>query len=97
MPAAFLTLLGPLIPWILGLGAVVVGYFGIRQRGIMVERQRQEAAQQKAQAQAQVKVQQAQSKDAAIDQKVEAQVAQIKKENPVPVDAPPADGDVFKF
>ena len=97
MPAAILSLIGPLLPWILGLGAVIVGYFGIRQRGVMVERQRQEAAQQKAQAKVQAQVVQAQSKDAAIDQKVEAQVAEIKKENPPTVDAPPVDGDVFKF
>jgi len=97
MPAAILSLLAPLLPWILGLGAVIVGYFGIRQRGVMVERQRQEAAQQKAQAKVQAQVVQAQTKDAAIDQKVEAQVAEIKKENPPTVAVPPVDGDVFKF
>lgn len=86
---ALLSLLSPLLPYILGAIAVVVGYFTIRQKGVKAERQRQEAAQAKVQ----VEVQKAVSKDAVIDQKVEQKIEAIKEShNP----EPPA-GDVFKF
>jgi len=95
--SALLSILAPLIPYILGILGFVALYFGIKRKGVTEERQRQEAAQQKAQAEVQAKVVEAKGKDAAIDAKVEAQVEAIKKQNPPAVDVPPVDGDVFKF
>lgn len=89
MPAAILSILGPLVPYILGIFGIVVAYFTVKQRGVTQERQRQEAVQQKAQAEVVQRVQVAQSKDAAIDAKVEAKVEEITKaEEPAAPSAP---------
>lgn len=94
MPAAILSIIGPLIPYILGIFGIVVAYFTVKQKGVTQERQRQEVAQQKAQAAVTQKVEAAKSKDAAIDAKVEAKVEDLTKaEEPV---APPAPGK-FRF
>mgnify|MGYP001576460530 FL=1 len=84
-----LSFLAPLLPYIAGLIAMVIGYFTIRQRGVVAARQRQEKAQVKVQ-QAVVK---AQSKDAAIDEKVEKKIEEIRETHPVE----PVSGDRFKF
>lgn len=84
-----LSLLSPLLPYIAGLIAVVLGYFTIRQRGVVAERQKQQAAQAKVQA----AVVKAESKDTAVDQKVEAKIESIKESHR----PEPTSGDVFKF
>ena len=84
-----LSLLSPLLPYLAGLIAIVIGYFTIKQKGVVAERQRQE----KAQAKVQAAVVKAQSKDAVVDQKVEQKIEQIKEKH---VEEPTAP-DVFKF
>lgn len=88
MPA-LLSLLGPLLPYIAGFLAIIVGYFTIRQRGVVAERQKQE----KAQAKVQEAVVVAQSKDVTVDQKVEKKIEAIKEAHTPEPTAP----DVFKF
>lgn len=87
--AGILSLLSPLLPYIAGFIAVIIGYFTIRQRGVVAERQRQE----KAQAKVQEAVVKAESKDVQIEKKVEAQIESI----PEKVAPKPDSGDQFHF
>lgn len=89
MPAAILGIIGPLLPYILGFVGVVIAYFGIKQKGVVQERQRQEAVQQKAQTEVMKKVEAAKAQDVVIDAKVEAKIADIEKAaEPVAPSAP---------
>ena len=89
MPALLLSILGPLLPYLAGLLAVIAGYFAIKHRGVTQEKAREAAAVAKVQA----KVEVAKSKDAAIDAKVEEKIEAIKEAHKPDV----ASGDVFKF
>lgn len=92
MPA-LVSLLGSILPYVIGAIGIVAAYFGIKHKGVTEERARQQVAQAKVQQQVQKQVEVAKSQDAVIDQKVEAQVEAIKKAN-----APKADtGDTFTF
>ena len=84
-----LSFLAPFLPYIAGLAAILLGYFTIRQRGVVAERERQA----KVIARIQGKVVQAQSKDVEIDKKVEAKIEAIKEQ----VAPEPSAPDVFKF
>ena len=97
MPAAILSIIGPMIPYILGILAVIGIYLGVKQKGVQQERQRQQVIQQKAQAQVQKKIEVAQSKDIEIDNKAtEAKDEVVKNvEKPSTGDLPP--GSQFKF
>jgi molybdopterin synthase catalytic subunit len=88
-----LSLLAPLLPWLFGALAVLIGYFTIRQRGVAVERAKWEKAEVKAEEKLKENVKKAESKDEAIDAAVEAKIEEIKEQN-----TPPApSGDIFKF
>lgn len=89
MGMGLLSLLSPLLPYIAGFIAIVIGYFTIRQRGVNAERKKQEVAQAKVQAKVQVAV----SKDSVVDQKVEQKIEAIKESH----NPEPTSGDQFKF
>ena len=99
MPAAILSLLGPLVGPILAVLAILISavaaYFGIKQKGVQQERQRQEAAQQKAVEQVQQQIAKAESKDEAIDAKAVEAKNEIEKANPAPGDLKPGSDVVF--
>jgi len=99
MGAAILSLLGPLLGPILAviaaLAALAAFYFGIKHKGVVQEREKQQAAKAKEVAKVQAKVQEATSKDTEIDKKVANEIEQIKEKagnQPTP-DKP----DIFRF
>lgn len=96
-------LLSPLVAKLLGaiavLGALAAAYFGIKQKGVKEERDRQEIKTAKARAEIQARVDEARSQDAVIDQKTDAKVVEIRKKTE-PAKDPPGGykpGDIFKF
>ena len=99
MPAAILSLLGPLVGPILAVLAILIAavaaYFGIKQKGVQQERQKQQAAQAKAVQQVQQKLQVAASKDVEIDQKVQDEISKADAAAVV-VDIP-SSPDKFRF
>lgn len=95
MPAAILSIVGPMIPYILGILAVVGLYLGIKQKGVQQERVKQQEAQAKAVQQVQQKVQVAVAKDVDIDKQVQDDIkVREKATSEIPVASAP---DKFKF
>lgn len=93
IPAAILALLKPLLPYILVGIAAAVAYLGIRRQGVVAERERNEKAQEAARVEVEMKVKVAESKDAAIDQRVKEEIDALPK-----VDhSGDFTGDRFKF
>jgi len=99
MGAALISLIGPLMgPLLAGLAALIAilaVYFGIKNRGVKQERERQEVAKAKEVAKTQEKVQEAISQDSLIDQKVANEIKRIEQEvREVPT---PSQPDRFRF
>ena len=84
---AILGLVGPLLPYILGVLALIGAYFGIKSKGARDERARQEAAAARSRQEAQDRVDAARDQDAVIDESVRRELERI-----VP-SAPPERGD----
>ena len=82
MPAALLSILGPLVPYILGAIGLVLVYFGIKQKGVQQEHARQVKQQEKVTAQVKAQVVKAENKDAVINQRVEQEVQKIEDKPP---------------
>ena len=97
MPAVALSILTTVLPYLLGILAVVGIYLGVKQKGVQQERARQVKQQEKLTAQVQKKIEVAQSKDTEIDNKAtEAKDEVVKNvEKPNTGDLPP--GSQFKF
>jgi len=90
---ALLSIIGPLLPYLLaGIGALA-GFLAIRHSGVKAERDRQEKAQAEVQKKVEANVQKAVTQDAVIDAKVEKQIEDIKAEA-APKPTPP---DTFRF
>jgi uncharacterized protein HemX len=99
MGAAILSLLGPLLGPILAviaaLAAFAAFYFGIKRKGVLQEREKQEAQRIQEVAKVQAKVQEATSKDTEIDTKVANEIEQIKTDvGKQPTSDKP---DIFRF
>jgi Flp pilus assembly protein TadB len=99
MGAALLSLLGPLVgPSLTGLVALIAIlaiYFGIKNKGVKEERERQETVKAKEVAQTQEKVQEAISQDSLIDKKVTNEIEKIRQE--VGTTIAPSRPDKFRF
>jgi len=99
MGAALLSLLGPLLGPILAVLAALLAafavYFGIKRKGVVQERERQEAQKAAEVRKVQSKVQTATSKDAEIDKKVTNEI-KVTVEKISEPDAPSAP-DKFRF
>ena len=97
MPA-ILTLIGPLVPYLAIGVAAIAGYFMIRHKGAVAEREKIEKAAVKAVAQRTKEVQKAVTKDIAVDKSVGEKIDAAKNQEPP---APRAEdlkpGDRFKF
>lgn len=95
MPEIILTLLLKVLPYIAGLIAIVSGYFFIKHKGVVQEREKQQVVKAKEVAKAQAEVQKAVSKDIEIDQKVANEIKKIDAE----VEQPPVASapDKFRF
>jgi len=76
-----LSLLAPLLPYLLAFIGVVAGYFAIKHKGVAQERERQEAKQAEAVKQVTKKIVAAESQDAVVDAKVEKQIEKIKDDS----------------
>jgi hypothetical protein len=93
-----LPLLLKFLPYILGAIGVAMVYFGIKRKGVLQERERQEAKQAEAKAAVVKKVAAATAKDEDIDRRVSEDVAKAKAKataDEAPVDITP--GSQFKF
>jgi hypothetical protein len=88
-------MLAPLIPYVLGILAVIGIYLGVKQKGVQQERQRQVKVQQKADAAVKQKIDVAQAKDVDIDTKAQEAKDEVVKDTPVVDVLKP--GDPFKF
>ena len=97
MIAPLLTLIGPLVPWILGGLAAIVAYFGIKAKGAAEAKAKFQEQQSQATAKVQAQVAQAVSQDAQVDAKVEKQIVEIEKTEKPPVADRPKPGDIFEF
>jgi len=67
------------LPYILGVIGVAAMYFGIKRKGVVQERERQEAKRVEEVKQVQVEINKAISKDEEIDKRVQEDVQKIKK------------------
>jgi len=91
-----LPLLLRFLPYVLGAIGVAAVYFGVKRKGVLQERERQEAKQAEAKAAVVKKVAAATAKDEDIDRRVSEDVAKAKaKADEAPVDITP--GSQFKF
>lgn len=99
MVAALLSLLGPLLgPLLAGLAVIIAilgVYFGVKHKGVVQERERQEAKRTEEIVKVQEKVQVAISKDSQINIKIQNEITKINEEV-VPVPAP-SSPDKFRF
>lgn len=103
MPAFLLPLLpvlSSLLPYVVGLLAVVGLYFGVKRKGVLQERARQEEAVLEAKRVTEDRLAHTQADDVQIEAKVRKQIEDIKKIEKA--DAPkPEDtyrpGDIFRF
>ncbi len=97
-------LVAPLLGKLLAGAAVVVAllaaYFGIKRKGVVEERARQQLAQTAARDAVQAKVDDARDQDRAIDAAAAAHVAELDRQAAppsAPTAAPPKPGDRFQF
>lgn len=97
MLAAILSIIGPLIPYIIGAVAVIALYFGIKEKGVQEQKAREVNAQAKAVEQVKKQVAVAVAKDDAIDTKAQEAKDEVVKDVEKPSDGPLPPGSSFKF
>ena len=88
------SLLGTVLPYIVGLIGIIAVYLGIKHKGVTEERTRQEEKHFQEVAKVQNQVQKAASQDIQIDKKVENE---IKKVDEVAAPQPASSPDKFRF
>lgn len=93
MPA-ILSLVAPLLPYLMAILGAVAGYFYIKRKGVSEERARQETAKSEAVEKFRKKVEVAVSKDQTVEAKVEAKIEEIKDAS-APV--APSNPNKFRF
>ena len=103
MPALLLPLLpvlSSLLPYVVGLLAIVGLYFGVKRKGVLQERARQEEAVLEAKRETEQRLDQAETDDLRIAERAKKQIEEIRKverENaPKPEDTY-RPGDIFRF
>ena len=97
MPA-LLSLLGTLLPYLIGAIGIFAAYFGIKHKGVTEERERQQVAQQKQKEIVQQKIAAVEKQDAVVDQSTAVKIQKVEDAKP---EAKSPDGyhpgDTFKF
>jgi hypothetical protein len=92
--AFILSLLSSVLPYLLGIAALVASYFFVKNKGVQQERQKQEEAKQQAIAKVTEKVTEAVIKDTSVDKSIGEKIEEIKQAHKV---EPPSQPDKFRF